>query len=323
MESDNGVIRIVTNYPELRVERPNIYLVKRSSGYAMIDCGGYEREKDFSHLCNELNRLGIDTSLIKTLFITHTHRDHSLLADLMQHLSGAKVFVGKEDYFRISDISLYRDRYRRVRDYLLFWGFKEDMVERFYRSFERQFCELRLDLSNTVIVDRDMVIDSFEIVSTPGHTSGSICIYDCFNRCLFTGDTLLKKVVLVPVIEFDPEAEEGISMLTAHLGALRRIEGIEYRFIYPGHGDRISSDMNVIDTIFKYLERRSKRVLSLIMEGKNSVYEIARSLYPPGTLEDVVTKEAPLVYISDLMMPLEYLLLNKKIKVEDGIIRAV
>ncbi len=314
----------MVNYPELRIENPNIYLIKKREGYVMIDCGGFDPEKDFNILCDELHSRKINPEEIKDIFLTHTHKDHSLLAEKIQRLTCAKIYLGRSDFLRISDdINAYRKAYGRVRHYLRYWGFDENMTSRFFRSFERQSHSARLDRENTILLDKDTEIDSLRIIMSPGHTSGSICIYDSESELLFTGDTLLKKIVLVPVIEYDRDIEDGISMLLRHTDTLKMISKIGYKYIYPGHGELIPADVPVIDTIFSYIERRSKRVLTLIEKGRNTIYSIAEALYQNGVLNDVVFKEAPLVYVSDLMMPLEYLNREGRIRVDNGIIKVI
>ncbi|MCX7944385.1 MAG: MBL fold metallo-hydrolase [Deltaproteobacteria bacterium] len=319
---DLNIITITINYPGLRVEKPNIYIVKKSFGYAMIDCGGFDPENDFDNLYNELRSHKIELQDIKHVFLTHTHKDHSFLSSKIQALTGAKIYLGRDDYPRISNsFEDYRKNFIRIKEYLRYWGFDDSMFSRFCRSFERQYYNCSLNLNKTVIIDSDLEIDSLKLINSPGHTSGSVCIYDKELKVLFTGDTILKKIVLVPVIEYDRGQETGLSMLSRHTDSLRALSNLDYDSILPGHGGVIPREFKIIDAVLSYIERRSKRVLSLVLAGKNTVYDIAESLYSKGTLEDVVFKDAPLVYVSDLMMPLENLLRNGKIEVKDGIIK--
>lgn len=318
---DNKILRLSINYPELRVEKPNIYLIRKEDGYLMIDCGGYDIDTDFELLCNTLHNLKIELKEIKIIFLTHTHKDHALLCGRFQQVSGAKVIMGKEDFLRLSgNIDLYRERYGYVKNYLSFWGYDTEMIKRFYRSFERQFYNAGLEINNIVLIDKDTHYGSVEVLYTPGHTAGSICIYDIESKILFSGDTLLKKIVTVPIIEYYQGIREGISLLSEHVKSLIRLKGINYEMICAGHGEPIKKDIPVVDTIFSYIDRRSKRVLSLIREGKDTVYKLALSLYSKDVFYEVTHKEAPVVYVSDLMMALEFLYQNNRIFVKDGVI---
>lgn len=314
-----SIIRISIEYPDIRVENPNIYIVGSADGYSLIDCGGYDSEKDFRWLCNQLHTLGIGLSEIKRIFLTHTHRDHAFLAGRVAGNSDAIVYMGSGDYLRLSGRLLeYRLSCEYVKDYLLMWGFDKSMVQRFFRSFERQFYDSKIPEDRICLIDSEFRVGEFDILPSPGHTMGSICILLKDEGILFTGDTLIKKIVTVPVIE--STGSGFTSSLTLHYNSLKRLGGIDFTniIIIPGHGDVIQGGRSVIETIFHYIERRAERVLALVGKGKNNVYDIARSLYGRDVLYDVSNKEGPTVYVSDLMMPLEYLYLKRKILVNNG-----
>ncbi len=65
---------------------------------------------------------------------------------------------------------------------------------------------------------------SFEVIHTPGHSTDSICLYNCDDGVLFSGDTPLS--VRTP----DSTYEEGF------VKALERLCRKTIRVIYPGHG---------------------------------------------------------------------------------------
>jgi glyoxylase-like metal-dependent hydrolase (beta-lactamase superfamily II) len=81
----------------------------------------------------------------------------------------------------------------------------------------------RLDLGNF----------TFDVIHTPGHTSGSICIYEPVRRILFTGDTLFAGGVL-PVI-----AESG--SIGDYINSLKSLQTRMISEVYPGHGE-VSTD---------------------------------------------------------------------------------
>lgn len=63
----------------------------------------------------------------------------------------------------------------------------------------------------------------------PGHTPGSICLFDQTNSLLFTGDTLYEG----PLYAFEPESDPNL-----YLQSLKRIKrrlGEHIKSIYPGH----------------------------------------------------------------------------------------
>ena len=68
----------------------------------------------------------------------------------------------------------------------------------------------------------------FEIIDTPGHTEGSVCLL--FDKCIFTGDTLFKN----SVGRTDLYSSSDVKLKTS----LKQIIALDYDLIvYPGHAD--------------------------------------------------------------------------------------
>ena len=66
------------------------------------------------------------------------------------------------------------------------------------------------------------------VIETPGHTAGSICLYDAERKALFTGDLLFMNGVGNTT---DPTGDAG--ELKA---SLRKLSGYDIIGLYPGHG---------------------------------------------------------------------------------------
>jgi hydroxyacylglutathione hydrolase len=73
-----------------------------------------------------------------------------------------------------------------------------------------------------------------EVIETPGHTKGSICLLDATHRRLFTGDND-NSLVWLFLRDCPP--------LEAYLTTLQNLRkrGSEYETILPGHGERLDS----------------------------------------------------------------------------------
>jgi len=134
----------------------NMFLVKGNEGFVAIDCG-----ESPSNVQKELNFLGIKTSEIKAIFLTHTDRDHIGALELFPQ---AKIYIAKEEEKMIDGSTV--------------------------RSFV--FMKNKLKFSYETIEDRDTVkVLGIEILGilTKGHTLGSMC-FMVNNKHLFTGDVI-------------------------------------------------------------------------------------------------------------------------------------
>lgn len=68
-----------------------------------------------------------------------------------------------------------------------------------------------------------------QVLHTPGHTAGSICLYEPKEKLLFSGDTLFKDGQgRTDLPTSDPQAMES---------SLERLAKIGFRVLLPGHGE--------------------------------------------------------------------------------------
>lgn len=91
---------------------------------------------------------------------------------------------------------------------------------------------------------------NLEIINTPGHTPGSICLYEKNEGILFSGDTLF------PDGNFGRVDMEGGSM-THLINSLKKLQNYDFNKIFPGH-------MEIVKRGKKHLEESLKNALDLV-----------------------------------------------------------
>lgn len=110
------------------------------------------------------------------ILLTHAHFDHVMgLRDVIKEFPKAEVFVSYED-----DFFLRNKGEGNIE--LLSKGFPFMLT-----AFKRYLDEL----PQTYSFYSDSIL-SFRVIRTPGHTKGSVCLYDEKERILFSGDTIFK-----------------------------------------------------------------------------------------------------------------------------------
>ncbi|MCD6127554.1 MAG: MBL fold metallo-hydrolase [Methanomicrobia archaeon] len=77
-----------------------------------------------------------------------------------------------------------------------------------------------------------------EVLHTPGHTEGSICLYDEAKKIIFSGDTLFIDGIGRTDLPSGDEKELKRS--------LERLADLEIEKVYPGHGESGECDINRI-----------------------------------------------------------------------------
>ena len=140
----------------------NTYLVydEDSLEGAIIDCGNPPCEP-----LNVAKELGVK---IKYVILTHGHYDHAeFVEEYARLLPDARVVAHEAENVVLSDF--------------------EANVSQFFGTPRRY---MRPDMT-VKGGDRLMLGDTeYEVISTPGHTPGSICLYSVADGVAFTGDTL-------------------------------------------------------------------------------------------------------------------------------------
>ena len=112
---------------------------------------------------------------------------------------------------------------------------------------------------------------------TPGHAPDHICFLLEEERALFTGDVILG--VGTTVI---PKAGGDLGQ---YLDTLRRLQTLELKRIYPGHGPVIDDPREKIAFYLNHRLEREAQILSELEGGAKTVQTIVESIYreyPPN-----------------------------------------
>ncbi len=210
-------LQVATGQPNLRT---NTYIVcdERTKEAMVIDPGG-EAER----IVEVLDILGVEE--IRYIFLTHCHADHIGGIHDLKEAKGGKILISRED-----SEGLYNKEIS-LADYV-----------------NMQIPELEAD---SRIDDEDLIHVGdieFKVISTPGHTKGSVSLYCEKERLIFTGDTLFSGTwgrTDLPTGNFG----EIMASISDKLMLLP-----EETICYPGHGKTtmIQDEKNI------YLELKGK-----------------------------------------------------------------
>ena len=110
-----------------------------------------------------------------------------------------------------------------------------------------------------------------EAIHTPGHTSDHVAVHLPTDRALFTGDAVLGRGTSF----IDPPDGD----LTQYLRSLKRMQELDPRILYPGHGPAV---LDAGRRLQEYLDHRAEReaqILSLLAEGPRTIMAMVSSIY--------------------------------------------
>jgi glyoxylase-like metal-dependent hydrolase (beta-lactamase superfamily II) len=157
------------------------YIVAAKIGTVLIDAGMDSTGKD---MLDGLAFAGLSLTSIKAILLTHWHNDHTAGARILQEKSGANVYYHKnENPFLDHDIQ-QRDWRGEISQYIPELG-----VLVLLKGLLGKAVPVPVKASK-LLSDREMIFDAFQVIETPGHTTGHLCYYYLPEKVLFAGDAL-------------------------------------------------------------------------------------------------------------------------------------
>jgi glyoxylase-like metal-dependent hydrolase (beta-lactamase superfamily II) len=130
---------------------------------------------------------------------------------------------------------------------------------------------------DVVVEDGDTVSNGtfqLEVLHTPGHTPGHICLYDPRKRRLFCGDVILFDAI--PHVGVHPQS--GGDPVGDYLQSLEYLGQKSVSFVFPGHGPVFNSLGIRTEEILRLLEARQHQVLEVLEDGLKTAYEVTCAL---------------------------------------------
>ena len=258
-----GILSIELPLP-FELETVNVYLVPLADGYLMIDCG-MGTESSYEALLAGMQSAGVQWTDVRILLITHMHPDHMGLTERIVAASGAALWVHREER-----------RLPGMRHALTVAGVPADLQAR----MEASFADIRKSVyqlhPDRVLEGGEMIataIGDLEVIWTPGHTPGHICLYCAHRRCLFSGDQMIEHIT--PNISWQPDSDA----LGDYLESLQRLGELDIETVLPSHGGPFTRHREWVRKTTEHHRERCARILALIDETGKTAHGVVLEMW--------------------------------------------
>ena len=277
-----GVTRLPLPVEVHGIATVNAYVIADGRHVTLVDCGVWRADPaddGLAVLRQGMRTAGYELADISRIVITHAHVDHYGLAGKLMELTGAELWM-----HALTDLDCEKYRHpdtavARRRDTYSDHGLPEaelpavahglrDWLPYLYSVVE---ASTRLRGGEKIpIGGRD-----WDVLHTPGHSTGHICLWSPDLEVVLSGDHLLPGVT--PPVTF----ERGFDAdpMRSYLASLRRIEDLHAVQVLPGHGTPFGDVQGRIEAIMRNKMRRLNAIRQAVEDGPKTVVEITDRVF--------------------------------------------
>ncbi len=214
----------------------NCYLLKIGESWMLVDTGLPGQEK---RVIDYLIKKGIAPSSVAFIVVTHADIDHIGCAKALQSATGAKIAIHRDDLA----VSTGKQAFKTINNF-------------FKHAVNLAFSLLPYPpVEPDILLEDDSNLGGWQILHTPGHTPGSICLF-MPGKYLVVGDALRTSWQGNP----RPISKRICVDLAQARQSLLKIGELNYEVLLPGHGALITDKASLI--IRQMVKRATARPLN-------------------------------------------------------------
>jgi glyoxylase-like metal-dependent hydrolase (beta-lactamase superfamily II) len=262
------------------------YAVHSGEDLLLVD-NGWNIDVAHEALEDGLNEHGLGIKDVTTQVLTHVHPDHFGLTGRVKEESGCQVLMHERESYFIDSRYIHPDNLiESMKDFMRDHGVPMD------RSANMAMGSMGM-LDKVSVTPADVQLKGgehlkvgnfdFEVVWTPGHAPGHICLYEPNRKVLLSGDHILPTIT--PNVSM--HTQSGDSPLSDYMNSLTTVENLDVEYLLPAHEFDTKELKKRVAEIRTHHEERLEEMLRCVGDGGVTAYDVAsRVVWTTGKLQD-------------------------------------
>ncbi|MEF2978387.1 MBL fold metallo-hydrolase [Subtercola sp. YIM 133946] len=270
------------------------YFVIDENGLVHVIDAGWDSDENWQRVLAALAELGLDTASVASLTLTHLHPDHVGMTHRYRAASRVRVQLGRVEQAAITALTAAPGSAtaptsvgsgpdaRRRPAVPAEWGVPADRVAELGSGFGSG--------GSGDAIEGDVLLDDgddlgvpgvgIRVITTPGHTNGSICLAFEGENLLVTGDHLLPTIFSGLGLG-GPTDTNPVSDYLAALERLAPFDDPEEQVeVLPGHGYRFTGVAERRAESAEHHQGRTRQAAAILAENPDAtVWQVASQLY--------------------------------------------
>ena len=291
----NSEVNKIEDVHQIKIDVPwsvrnvSLYVFKVKEKLILFDSGlnmGNWSKLFFS----ALKDINLTIKDIDYCFISHNHSDHVGLARILKQKNpDLKILMhditAKTLEWETKEVNLDEVEHEasKIANQMIKYGLDEKQAEKVvqFLSYWPKFRQYQKP--DIILHDGDIILDNLEIIWTPGHSFGHICVFNRKKKHLFCGDHILSRITphignyVVP--KFLTEQYKGYdfnNILKHYLNSLDRIDKLNSKIIFPAHQEIIYNPHKRISEIKEHHKNRLAEISRVIKDNPLTPLKISQ-----------------------------------------------
>jgi glyoxylase-like metal-dependent hydrolase (beta-lactamase superfamily II) len=276
-EVSPGVFQLTLPLP-WELQSVNVHLVKLDDGWMLVD-SGIATDECFSVIEQGMQSHGISWEDLRILLLTHMHPDHVGLADRILKRTSAKLYMHHADVAHLASIANGMKISPWFQQAMVEGGVPAELQTKILKSFAmmgRNFVALTADCTlrggETIPVHGG----TLQVIWTPGHSAGHVCLYSPEHKFLISGDHMLNGIT--PNISWHPDHDT----LGEYLSSLEMLNPYEIELVLGSHGRPFNDHRVWIRETAKHHAERCQEIRDAMKDGGRTAHQLVGSLWSRG-----------------------------------------